>query len=239
MFKFFAKKSDIANTHNSMVFVPSSKNADIFRGGIVEFLNKKAELNGIRRVEVLGEKLSEGVYDSSLELPLEQLQQFMALINEKEIKELDFTGCTLKPATGVVIGNAIKTNRYLESLKVTSNHLLKEGMKGILNGLIDNRSLKTFYARSYNVQRYYWSQRELELLSDVVSVNPVIKNIILPDNQVNDFSDLNILSAPYHSITDRELANISGLEVRLSSVPNICKENLDELDQMSKCRFAY
>ncbi|MFI4919079.1 MAG: hypothetical protein ACHP65_05950 [Legionellales bacterium] len=238
MFNFFSEQSGAANAHNSMIFVPSSNvESDVFRGGIVEFLNKQATLNGIRRVEVFGENLSEGVYDSSLKLQPEQLQQFMDLINEKGIKELDFTGCMLAPVAGKIIGNALKTNKSLEYLAVTSNQLCQEGMMGILRGLIDNQSLKTLYSRSYNINNYYWSPEELALLAQVISVNPVIENIIVPDNELHDFSEINILSAPYHLIKDRKLATISGLRVGCFTL-DFCIENLSELDSKSTMRFA-
>lgn len=153
MFNFF-KKNDNSNAHNSIIFLPLSDSSNVFCGSIGDFINKKAELNEIQGVRVLGDELSEDTYDSSLKMKLEPLKQFMNLVDETEIKALDFTGSTLNPEAGVVIGDALKTNKTLESLAVTSNELGQKGIIGILNGLTYNRSIKTFYASSYNVQNF-------------------------------------------------------------------------------------
>jgi hypothetical protein len=218
--------------YNHLNFLPSLNDSDVFRGGINEFIEKQSELKNIRSVEVCGEEIKEigeGAYDSSLDLDSYKLKCFMDIIKEKGVKELAFTGCTLTPKAGAIIGEALKTNITLECLLVTSSQLEEEGMLDLMKGLLENRSLKTFYARSYNVEVFRWPTKLVEMLAILLAVNPVLKEIALPNNRI-ELSDIAILITPYQVIKNRVLATISGF----NHLPNFCPENLDELDKQSR-----
>ncbi|HVT63323.1 MAG TPA: hypothetical protein VHD33_07565 [Legionellaceae bacterium] len=219
-----------------LAFLDSSKAPKhVFRGNINAFINQRSHLTGIDHVEVFGNNLAEGVYDSSLELQAKTLEHFMALIHQKKIKILTMTGCKLTPDAGMIIGHALQTNKSLEALSVTSSQLQEKGMMAILTGLMSNHSLQVFLARSYNLQCYYWSKEEVELLAKVVATNTSLKKIILPYNRLpyhpSEYqSSINILSQPYHLIKHRNLATISEFE----GIPDFCKENLDKLDNIKR-----
>ncbi|MGQ3889959.1 hypothetical protein ACQUW5_13130 [Legionella sp. CNM-1927-20] len=162
----------------------------------------------------------------------------MNKIDENKVKELSFDGCTLSPEAGSTISEAIKKNKTLEYLEVCSSQLGSIGMMAVLSGLKENTSIKTFRARSYNVESYYWSHRELNSLAEVITNNSTLEKIELPNNQLNDFSDITTLSQPYKEIKHRLLASISGFEVSKSSyVPDICAKNMEALDELSQDRF--
>lgn len=223
---------------NLLQFFSSFRRNKTFRGEMNEFVEKKSQLHGIQRVEVVGKKVGNGVNEFH-PLPKEaELKSFLNAIDEKKIKELSLETCTLDPASGEIIGNFLQTNKSLRSLVVMTNPLKEKGMLGIWNGLMHNRSLTSFKAVSYNVARYHWSPSELNSLARVVLLNPALRKIELPDNQLNDFTDITVLLAPYQNIHNRKLVRISGFEVCSSvEVPDFCKENLDELYTLSQNRF--
>lgn len=238
MFQFFEKNPN--NKHSSLLFLsPRSTPENVFRGDIKDFINRNGDLSKVDTVELAGTQISLGVYDSSPKLDSEELKTFMKLVNERKIKALSFDGCTLDPNAGKIIGAALKENHSLGILAVCTSQLEEPGVLAVLDGLKNNESLKMFHGRSYNIQRYYWSPDELKALQDVITSNTSLQHIVLPDNQIGKPRYVNILSEPYKTINDRELASIHDLELCLYKLPEFNKENASngKLDEYSQIKF--
>lgn len=228
----FVDDFSVTNNHDSVVFFPP-KNSNTFRGSAEKFMALKNH-NGIKRIEICGIRLSNHAYDASGSLDLIQLERFLSLIDKKKIKELSFIGCKLDAKSAGVIGTALKTNNSLERLEITTNEVGHAGLLILLQELRYNKTLKILYARSYNVQCYFWSREELSALAELAVKHPTLQKIELPNNQLEDFSDLQILLKEY----TQSNPTIIGLEVSRSySIPPICQENMENLEEISTMQF--
>lgn len=216
----------IANNGKSAYFISTEAPVDTFRGSIKEYIEKNnleklSELKKIQKLEITGNKITDGVYENST-VDIEDLQELMFLVSLNQIKTLDLSGCTLNPAAGFIIGYALERNTTLETLKVTSSQLERDGMSSLMRGLTKNQSLKNLHARSYNVERYYWSEGAVLNLLNLITKNTTLEIIDLPNNQIANQSCVNLLTETYKTTKDRKLAKITGLEFRLSEISDLC-----------------
>jgi len=222
--------------HHSLTFLPPTPK-NVFRGSIEEI--KRANLKGIKRVEICGPRLSKVTYDSSYKPSAQDMQLLLEKLKEQKIKEISFMGCDLTPQTGIIIGNALKDNNFVERLEVNSNQIGKYGLIAIIKGLEQNISLKVLLVDSYNIESYYWDKEELAALAQAISKHPSLEKVELPSNQLEDFADIRILLEPYLQAPHQKLPVISGLCVSKSrDVPPICPENMHDLAVLSTHRFA-
>lgn len=234
----FMEDSTAIEGHNNVAFLPPA-GIRVFRGSLEEFM--LSDTRGIKRVEVCGKRLSPGAYDASYPLHPEELVKFLLLLNQKEgIEELSFTGCKLSPRAAAIIGDALRYNTSVQRLEITSNEVEHAGMLVLLQQLQDNKTLRVLHARSYNVRCYYWSQEELDALAKLALVHPTLERIELPDNQLQDFSDLNRLVDGYlHQTNRKNCPIITGLQIARSyAVPPVCHENMEDLEQMGSMQFS-
>jgi len=235
----FMEDSSVTAAHHNVAFLPPAGNR-VFRGSLEEFMI--SDTTHVKRVEVCGKRLSPGGYDASYTLRPQELIKFLLLLNEKQgIEELSFTGCTLNPRAATIIGDALRHNTSIQRLEITSNEVGEAGMLALLRELRFNKSLRFLYARSYNVQCYYWSQEELDALITLAKVHPTLEKIELPDNQLQDFSDLRAFVHEYLSPADhsKSYPTITGFQISRSyTVPPICEENKETLEEMSNMNFS-
>jgi hypothetical protein len=233
VFNHFEKES---NSNDSLIFLPSAP-VDVFRGSIDEIWN--VNLDGIKRVEICGPRLSKVGYNSSYTPSIIDMELLLRKLGEKKIKELSLLGCELNPKTASVLASALIDNTSLENLEVTSNQIGKTGLINILKGLEQNTGLKVFLSRSYNIDCYDLDNDELAALARVISRNRSLERIELPENQLEDFAAIRVLLEPHYLTPNQKLPVISGLEVSKScTVPPICPENLVELEKLSSHQFA-
>ncbi len=211
---------------------------NVFRGSLLEYLVKHRSLHKVDTIQLTGNQIRPGIFNSSVKWSEENFRDFMEVIAAMKIKRLGLTGCELSPNIGKVLGEALKTNDYLEELLVTSNQLEKEGLIALLNGLEKNAKLKTLYSRSYNIECYYWSCEELNALAKVVRNNITLKEIDLPDNQISNPADIRILVNAYRTAEHKNPVIINGFEVRRSaSLPPFTKKGVIDFENFAKIRF--
>lgn len=213
--------------------------ANIFRGGLLQYCAIHKIIPEVDTIILTGEQVKPGIFNSSTQWSDKQFTDFMSLINETKIKNLDLQSCQLTPSIGVVIGNALKTNTSLERLAVTSSQIGKTGLIAIFEGLMNNSTLKELNSRSYNVSRYYWDQDELISLAKLISTNKTLQEIYLPDNQISKPSHIHILKNIYAACDYRPLATISGFELSLYKMPKFNRENYlnGQLDEYANIKF--
>lgn len=177
--------------------------------------------------------------DSSIRLQPEEFTAFMKLVNEQKIKELNFIGCDLQENSGKILGDALQRNTSLETLAVTSSQLGEEGMIALLEGLQMNKSVTSLSCYSYNMCRHNWSYAELQALISLITTNNTIKEIKLPNNDLDVIAKITLLANAYKNAGDKQLATISGFSLHWSSLPDFNKENAlnGELDKCAKITF--